>query len=70
MFTTLELLNFYSNGVMSMQVVMAISGISSKNEFIEMVETNQLPFALFLPDVRPLMIEEKNEFIKRYCEIH
>lgn len=67
MFTTLELLNLYSNGVMSMHTVMTISGIKSKCEFIEIVKIHQLPFALFLPDVRPMMIEEKEEFIKRYC---
>ena len=70
MFTTRELLTYYSNGIMSMQAVMAIAGIKSKSEFIETVKVHQLPFALFLPDVRPMMIEEKDEFIKRYCGVH
>ena len=55
---------------MSMQAVMAITGIKSKSEFIETVKYHQLSFATFLPDSRPMMNEEKKEFIKRYFEIH
>ena len=70
MFTTRELLTYYSNGIMSMHAVMSISGISSKSEFIKIVKAHQIPFATFPADIRPMMIEEKQEFIKRYCGVH
>lgn len=70
MFTIKVLLYYYSDGIMSMHAVMAITGIKSKSEFIETVKTHQLPFATYTPDVRNLMIEEKDEFVKRYCDAH
>lgn len=69
MFTTKELIHYYSDGVMSMQVVMVLSGISSRREFVEKVRHHHLPFATYLPDARAMMAEEKEEFLKRYRRV-